>query len=72
MGWFVGGDFVVASSKVLYECVPCCQGLSGPETLQAPHWTQPGFQPAMVGFNGVVGVLLDYVAGRGNVLVQHP
>jgi hypothetical protein len=58
---FVGGDFVVAAAQVLHEGVPCRQGWSGPEAFQAPHWTPPGFEPAVVGFNGIVGVLLDDV-----------
>ena len=27
VGWFVGGDFVVAAAKILYERMSCGQGL---------------------------------------------
>ena len=54
MGGFVGGDFVVPAAQVLNECVPCCQGLSGPEAFQSAHRTEPGFQPAWSASTGLL------------------
>ena len=38
--------------------------------FEIAHWPQPGFQPAVIGFDGVVRVPLDGVQGGGDQLVQ--
>jgi len=39
--------------------------------FESSHRTEPGFQPAMVGFDGIVGILLDDMQRRRGVLVDH-
>jgi hypothetical protein len=58
-GGDLGGEFVVAAAQILDECVPGGHDPRGPAPFQSAHRPQPRFQPAMVGFNGVVRVPLD-------------
>ena len=51
-------EFVVSVSKVLDERVDCGSRLIGPIACETTHRSQPGFQPAVVTLDAVVGVLL--------------
>jgi hypothetical protein len=42
-----------------------------PVPLQSSHGPQPGLEPAVVGLDGVVGVLLHVVERTGQHLVEH-
>ena len=65
-GGDVGGEFVVAAAEVLDERVPGGSDPRGPEAFQPAHRPQPGLQPAMIGFDGVVGVRsLDVCSAEG-------
>jgi hypothetical protein len=41
------------------------------DRLQSSHRPQPGFEPAVVGFDSVVGVLLEHVTRTWGQLVDH-
>jgi hypothetical protein len=49
----VGGEFVVAATHVL-EGVPCTDHVRWTEPFQAAHGPQPGLQPIMIPFNGLI------------------
>jgi hypothetical protein len=68
----IKSEFVVAVAQVLNERMPATDHLGAAEPLQAAHRTGPGLQPAVIGFDRVVGVLLDHVPRVGNQLVEHP
>ena len=61
MGGDVGGDVVVAAAQVLYESVASGQDPRGPVAFQSAHRSEPGFQPAMVSLDRVIGIALDDV-----------
>ena len=67
----VEAEFVVAAAEILDEGVSGADHSCRAEPCEPAHRSQPGFQPPMVGFNRVVGVLLgDVVRGRQQ-LTQH-
>ena len=70
-GFGVESEFVVAAAQVLDELVPATDDLGGADTFQAAHWSCSGLQPAVIGFDGVVGVLLHRMAGLGHEFVEH-
>jgi hypothetical protein len=59
----VGGEVIVAATKILHERATGSQDPRGPAAFQAAHRPQPRFQPAMVCFDRVVRVPLDGVQG---------
>ena len=63
-GGDVDGEFVVAAAEILDEGVTGRDDARGSVSLQAAHRSQPRFQPAMVGLDGVVRVALDGVQSR--------
>jgi len=70
VGWCVDGDLVVAASEVLHEHVagsrdPCRSG-----GLETTHRSEPRFEPAVVCFDSVVGVLLRVMQGGRDELVE--
>jgi hypothetical protein len=69
-GRLVGGEFVVAASQVLLERVPGGDRCGGPVAFESAHGSQPCFEPAVVCFDGIVGVLLEDVPGAGRELVD--
>jgi hypothetical protein len=54
----VDAEFVVAAAQVLDEAVSGADHPGRAEPFQPSHWPQPRFQPAVVGFDRVVRVLL--------------
>src|SRR6266851_1818923 len=65
-GGDVGGEFVVAAAQILDEGVPGGDDPRGAVAFQAAHRPEPGLQPAMIGFDRVVGVTLDGVQRGGD------
>lgn len=72
VGFGVGADFVVSAADVLNGGVPGADDLDGAQPLQPSHRPQPGFEPAMVSFDLVVGVPDVDVAGGGQLFVEDP
>src|SRR4051794_18233553 len=71
MGGHAGGEFVVAASEVLDECVAGGDRAQRADRLQPIHRSQPGLETSVIGFDSVVRVLLkDVSRGRGE-LVDH-
>jgi hypothetical protein len=60
-GGDVGGKFIVAAAEVLDERVTGTQDPGGPVALESAHRPEPGLQPAMVGFDRIIRILLDGV-----------
>jgi hypothetical protein len=66
-----GGEFVVASSDVLYEGVAANDDdACGAVGLESAHRPQPRFQPSVVAFDPVVGVLRGVVHRRRCCVVR--
>ena len=70
--WLFGGDVVVAWAQVLHERVPGCDRLGGAVLLETAHRSKSGLEPTVIGFDGVVRVLLDPVQRVRGKLVQDP
>ena len=66
-----GPTLVEAAALVLNERMPATDHLGAADPLQPSHRTSPGLQPAMIGFNRVVGVLLHHVTRLGHEPVEH-
>jgi hypothetical protein len=66
----VGGEFVVAAAEVLHERLSEGDRGGGPEAFESAHRPQPGIQPAVIGLDAVVGVLLGYVRCGRDQFVQ--
>jgi hypothetical protein len=63
MPWVaVHTEFVVTAAEILDECVPGTDHSYRTEPFQATHRPQSGFEPSMIGLDGVIGVLLHDVA----------
>ena len=66
----VGGEFVVAAAQVLHECVPGRDDAQRGDRFQSTHRAKPGFEPTVVGFHGVVRVLLKDVPSAGQQILD--
>ena len=64
-------EFVVAAAEVLDEGVSGADHSGRAELGEAAHRSQSGLEPALVGFDGVIGVLLSDVAYGGQQFVEH-
>jgi hypothetical protein len=62
----------VAAAQVLHERVSCRDGLRGADRLQSAHRPQPCFEPAVISFDDVVGVLLEDMPRTRGVLCDDP
>jgi hypothetical protein len=62
----------VAVAEVLHEGMAGGDHSGRLEAFQAAHRPEPGFEPAVISFDTVVGVLLGHVQRRRDQLVQHP
>ena len=71
-GFSVVSEFVVATAQVLNERVSAADHLGAAEPFQAAHRTGPSLQPAVIRFDGFVGILLHHVPRLGHQLVEHP
>ena len=65
------GRVRVSAAQVLDERMPAADHLRGADAFQAAHRSRSGLQPAVIGFNRVVGVLLHDVPRLGHELVEH-
>jgi hypothetical protein len=62
----------VSAAQVLDERMSATDSLGGADAFQAAHRSRSGLQPAVIGFDRVVGVLLHDVPRLGHELVEHP
>ena len=67
----IHAEFVVAAVEVLDECVPGTEHSCRAESCQAAHGPQSGRQKPVIGFDGVICVLLGDVARGGYQLLDH-
>jgi hypothetical protein len=73
MPWVaVHTEFVLAAAEILDECVAGTDHSCRTEPFQTTHRLQSGFEPSMIGLDGVIGVLLYDVACARQQLVEHP
>jgi hypothetical protein len=73
MSWIgVQAQFVVSAVQVLDECMASADHPGRAKPFEATHWSEPGFEPTVIGFDGVVGVLLHDVARRRQQLIEYP
>jgi hypothetical protein len=70
-GLSIEAEVVVSTAQVLDERMPATDQLGGADAFQAAHRSRAGLQPAVIGSNRVVGVLLHDVARLGHELVDH-
>jgi len=64
-------QFVVSAAQVLDERVSSDHHARRPVSLQPPHWSQSGFEPAVVAFDQVVLVLAGVLRGGGDQVLDH-
>jgi hypothetical protein len=62
----------VATAQILRECESGDDDRGGAVGTQSSHGSQPVFEPAVVGLDPVVGVLLDVMPRRRHHLVEDP
>ena len=61
----VDAEFVVAAPNVLHERVTADDHAGGVVAFEAAHRSEPRFEPAVVGFDPIVRVLLGVVERAG-------
>jgi hypothetical protein len=66
----VGSEFVEAAAEVLDKGVSGGDHRGRAEPLQAAHRPESGLESAMVGFDGVRGVLLGHMQRRRGEFVE--
>jgi hypothetical protein len=54
------------------ERMPSADHSGRAEPFQPTHRFQPGFEPTVIGFDGVIRVLLHDMAHRGQQLIEYP
>jgi hypothetical protein len=69
--WFLNGQFVVTSPKVLDERMPRDDHPGAVVLLESSHWSQPRLQAAVVGLDPVVGILLSAMPCEWHQLLQY-
>jgi hypothetical protein len=62
---------VVAAANVLHERVTAHDHAGGVVAFEAAHRPEPGFEPAVVGFDPIVRVLLSVVKRGRDQLLDH-
>src|SRR5918998_6676625 len=67
----IHAKFVVAATEVLHESVSGTDHPCRTKSFETAHRPQPSLQPPMIGFDGIVPVLLGDVAGGGYQLLDH-
>jgi hypothetical protein len=63
----IHAEFVVAATEILDERVPGADYPCQAQPFQTAHRPQPGLQAPMIGFDGIIRVLLSDV-GRGALI----
>ena len=72
MPWIgVQAEFVVAAAQVLDERMSSANHSGRAKPFQPTHRSQPALEPTMIGFDGIVRVLLHDVARGGQQLIGH-
>src|SRR4029450_8337601 len=69
--WFLHGQLVVTSPKVLDERMPRHDHPGAVVLLESSHWSQPRLQAAVVSLDPVVGVLLSAMPCEWQQLLQY-
>ncbi len=73
MSWIgIQAEFVVAAAQVLDERMASANHSGRAEPFEPTHRSEPGLEPTMIGFDGIVGVLLHDVARGGQQLIEYP
>jgi CubicO group peptidase (beta-lactamase class C family) len=67
----IDAEFVVVAPEVLDERVAGADHASGAELFQSAHRPQSGLEPTVIGFDGIVCVLLYDMARDGQQLIEH-
>jgi hypothetical protein len=68
----IQAEFVVAAAQVLDERMPGANHSGRVEPFEPTHRSEPGLEPTMIGFDGVVRILLHDVARGGPQLIEDP
>ncbi len=66
----VDAEFVVAAPNVLHERVAAHDHACGVVAFEAAHGAEPGFEPAVIGFDPVVRVLGGVVERAGHEVID--
>ena len=61
----------MAASEVLDERVAGADHAGGAQLFESAHRPDSGLEPSMIGFEGIVGVLLHDMARGGQQLIEH-
>ena len=64
-GLGIEAELVVSTAQVLDERMPAADNLGGADAFSAAHRSRSGLQSAVIGFNRVVGVLLQTCHASG-------
>jgi hypothetical protein len=64
-------EFVVAAAEVLDERVAGADHAGGAQPFESAHRPHSGLEPSMIGFEGIVRVLLHDMARGGQQLIEH-
>ena len=73
MSWIgIQAEFVVTAAQILDERMSSANHSGRAKPFQPTHRSQPALEPTMIGFDGIVRVLLHDVARGGQQLIDHP
>jgi hypothetical protein len=67
---FLSPKFVVSAADILDERVPGSDHSCAAKLFEATHRSQSGLESAVVGFDGVIRVFLQDMAGGGQQLIR--
>jgi hypothetical protein len=67
----VDAEFVVAAPEILDERVAGANHAGGTQPFESAHRLHSDLEPSMIGFDGIVGVLLHDMACGGHQLIEH-
>jgi hypothetical protein len=67
----IDAEFVVAAPEIPDERVAGADHAGRAESFQSAHGSYSGFEPSMIGFDGIVCVLLHDMARGGQHLLEH-
>ncbi len=69
---FTSSQFVVAAAPILHECMTGRHGSRRLQSLQSAHGTQSSLQLTVIGFDRVIGVLLDNMQRSRQLFLEDP
>ena len=67
----IEGQLVVSAAQVLDERMSSADHSCGAQPFETTHGSKPGLQPAVIGFDRIVCILLGDVAGGGQQLIEY-